>query len=180
MSEQHYRAASYRARDSVGYLLRRVYTIMHDRIEAAFAGHGFTLMQWIVLIYVRDGLARTASDIAREFRHDSGALTRVIDRLERRGLLTRERSTRDRRSVNLALTAQGRRTIEELLPVMVAEMNAALEPFTRAEFEQFRAMMVRMVDHLQQLPPPAAPEPRPAPRRRPARGRGATARSRGS
>lgn len=177
MPEQHYRTASYRARDSVGYLLRRVYTIMHDRIEAAFAGHGFTLMQWIVLIYVRDGLARTASDIAREFRHDSGALTRVIDRLERRGLLTRRRSTRDRRSVNLALTPQGRRTIEELLPVMVTEMNVALEPFTRAEFEQFRAMMVRMVDHLQRLPPPAAPQPKPASRRRPARGRSATVRS---
>ena len=97
----------------MGYLLRRVYTIMHERIEAAFAGHGFTLMQWIVLIYVRDGLAHTASDIVREFRHDSGALTRVIDQLERRGLLTRKRSTRDRRVVNLALTAKGRRTIDD-------------------------------------------------------------------
>jgi DNA-binding MarR family transcriptional regulator len=166
MPEQHYRASSYRARGSVGYLLRRVYTIMHERIEAAFAGHGFTLMQWIVLIYVRDGLARTASDIVREFRHDSGALTRVIDQLERRGLLTRKRSTRDRRAVNLALTPKGRRTIEELLPVMVSEMNAALEPFTGAEFEQFRELLERMVDHLQQLAPPSVPQPNAAPRRR--------------
>lgn len=166
MPEQHYRAASYRARDSVGYLLRRVYTTMHERIEAAFAGHGFTLMQWIVLIYVRDGLARTASDITREFRHDSGALTRVIDHLERRGLLTRERSTRDRRAVNLALTPKGRRTVEELLPVVVGQMNAALEPFSRAEFEQLREMMERMVDHLQQLAPPAAPQPKAERRRR--------------
>jgi len=178
MPEQHYRASSYRARGSVGYLLRRVYTIMHERIEAAFAGHGFTLMQWIVLIYVRDGLARTASDIVREFRHDSGALTRVIDPLERRGLLTRKRSTRDRRSVNLALTPKGRRTIEELLPVMVSEMNAALEPFTRAEFEQFRELLERMVDHLQQLAPPSVPQPKATPRRRTATNARTTARSR--
>jgi len=174
MPEQHYRPASYRARDSVGYLLRRVYTTMHERIELAFAGHGFTLMQWIVLIYIRDGLARTASDIAREFRHDSGALTRVIDRLERRGLLKRKRSTRDRRAVNLALTPEGRRTIDELLPVLVTEMNTALEPFSRAEFEQFRDLMERMVNHLQQLAPPVAAQPRVAPRREPSKGGTAT------
>ena len=159
MPEQHYRPASYRARGSVGYLLRRVYTTMHERIEAAFAGHGFTLMQWIVLIYVRDGLARTASDLVREFRHDSGAMTRVIDQLERRGLLARERSTRDRRVVNLSLTSSGRRTIEALLPVVVGQMNAALEPFSRAEFEQLREMMERLANHLQQLAPPVALAP---------------------
>ncbi len=159
MPEQHYRPGTYRARGSLGYLLRRVYTIMHERIEAAFASHEFTLMQWIVLIYLRDGLARTASDIAREFRHDSGALTRVIDQLERRGLLTRHRSTTDRRVVELGLTTRGTRTIEELLPIMAEQLNEALEPFTRAEFEQMRDLMERLVDHLQQLPPPAQARP---------------------
>ena len=154
MPEQHYRPATYRARDSVGYLLRRVYTTMLERMEAAMAGHDFTLMQWIVLLYVRDGIARTASDIAREFRHDSGALTRVIDQLERRGLLSRHRSTRDRRVVELALTARGRSTIEELLPIAVDQMNTALAPFSRADFEQMRNLLVRLVDHLQTLPAP--------------------------
>jgi DNA-binding MarR family transcriptional regulator len=110
-------------------------------------------MQWIVLIYVRDGLAHTASDIAREFHHDSGALTRVIDQLERRGLLTRQRSSTDRRVVNLALTPKGRRTIEELVPVVVGQMNVALAPFTRGEFEQMRSLMERLVGHLQRLEP---------------------------
>jgi DNA-binding MarR family transcriptional regulator len=170
MPEQHYRAATYTARDSVGYLLRRVYSIMHERMEAALAGHDFTLMQWIVLLYLRDGIASTASDIAREFRHDSGALTRVIDQLQRRGLVTRRRSTSDRRVVDLALTAKGGRTIEELLPVVVGQMNEALAPFTRAEFEQMRSLMERLVNHLHVLqdaeqPRPPVPE-LPRPRRR--------------
>jgi hypothetical protein len=45
-------------------------------------------------------------------------------------------------------------------------MNAALEPFSRVEFEQLREMMERMVDHLQQLAPPAVPQPKAAPRHR--------------
>jgi DNA-binding MarR family transcriptional regulator len=170
MPEQHYRAATYTARDSVGYLLRRVYSIMHERMEAALAGHDFTLMQWIVLLYLRDGIATTASDIAREFRHDSGALTRVIDQLQRRGLVSRRRSTSDRRVVDLTLTAKGGQTIEELLPVVVGQMNEALAPFTRAEFEQMRSLMERLVEHLHLLqdaerPPPPAPALAP-PRRR--------------
>jgi DNA-binding MarR family transcriptional regulator len=170
MPEQHYRAATYTARDSVGYLLRRVYSIMHERMEAALAGHDFTLMQWIVLLYLRDGIASTASDIAREFSHDSGALTRVIDQLQRRGLVSRRRSTSDRRVVDLTLTKKGGQTIEELLPVVVGQMNEALAPFTRAEFEQMRSLMERLVEHLHVLhdseqPPQPAPEPAP-PRRR--------------
>lgn len=155
MPEQHYRTNTYRARDSMGYLLRRVYTIMHERIESAFAGHDFTLMQWIILIYLRDGIARTASDISKEFRHDSGALTRVIDRLERRGLLERRRSAADRRAVELSLTTLGRHTVESLLPVVVEQMNLALAPFTHDEFVQLRSLMVRLVEHLQSLPDPA-------------------------
>ncbi len=149
MPEQFYDPASYRARDSVGYLVRRLYSILSNRIEARFADQGLTLMQWIVLLYLRDGLARTASDIAREFRHDSGALTRVIDQLEQRGLLTRERSARDRRAVELNLTRVGRRTIEKLLPKVVGELNDALSPLSREEFAQFQGYLVRILDHLQ-------------------------------
>jgi DNA-binding MarR family transcriptional regulator len=159
MSEQFYDPASYRARDSVGYLVRRLYSILSNRIEAQFADQGLTLMQWIVLLYLRDELALTASDIAREFRHDSGALTRVIDQLEQRGLLTRERSSRDRRVVELHLTRVGRRTIEKLLPRVVGELNAALAPLSRDEFEQFQGFLLRILDHLQSESPPVVEEP---------------------
>jgi len=162
MPEQFYDAATYQARDSVGYLVRRLYSIMRTRLEAAFAHHGLTLMQWIVLMHVRDGLARTASDIAREFSHDTGALTRVIDQLEKRGLLRRRRSVRDRRVVELELTRAAERLIADCLSPVVAEMNFALAPLDRAEFEQLRGSLTRVLDHLQEaaLPPPAAPAPR--------------------
>ena len=61
-------------------------------------------------------------------------------------------------------------------------MNAALAPFSRAEFEQFRGLMERMVDHLQQLAPRSnRREPESARRdARAARGNGAVAGSRRS
>jgi len=168
MPEQFYDAATYQARDSVGYLVRRLYSIMRTRLEAAFAHHGLTLMQWIVLMHIRDGLARTASDIAREFSHDTGALTRVIDQMEKRGLLRRRRSSRDRRVVELELTRAAERLIEDCLPPVVTEMNYALAPLDRGEFEQLRGLLNRVLEHLQQAAP-SLPQEQPSPPSRPAR-----------
>ena len=76
-----------------------------------------------------------------------------------RGLLTRERSSRDRRVVELHLTRVGRRTIEKLLPRVVGELNAALAPLSRDEFEQFQGFLLRILDHLQPESPPVVEEP---------------------
>jgi len=54
---------------------------------------------------VRDGIALNPKDICIQLRHDSGALTRVLDQLESRGLVLRQRSAEDRRAIELHLTA---------------------------------------------------------------------------
>lgn len=149
MPEQHYRPETYRARESVGYLVRRLYTIWLARFEDVLKRGHVTLTQWIVLIQLRDGISRTASEIAHDLRHDSGALTRVIDQLERRGLVARRRSAKDRRVVELELTAAGQAAVRALVPKVVEQTNAALEPLTREEFLQFRGYLTRILDHVQ-------------------------------
>ena len=181
MPEQHYRVETYRARDSIGYLLRRLHGIWLARFEAVLARAGMTLTQWIVLIQLRDGLSHTASEIAYGLQHDSGALTRVIDQLERRGLVARRRSARDRRVVELELTHAGQAAVAELLPAVVEQTNRALEPLSRDEFRKFRDALVRILDHVQQnLPPIEAELAQPVVRSPPrAKGPARTARSRG-
>lgn len=149
MPEQYYDPQTYLSRDSVGYLIRRLYTLLLARFEGALAQADFTLTQWIVLIQIRDGLARTASDIANDLGHDSGALTRVVDQLECRGYLQRNRSAKDRRVVELKLTPAGKAIIDELLPLVVDHTNAALAPLSKSEFVQLRSYLVRLLDHAQ-------------------------------
>jgi DNA-binding MarR family transcriptional regulator len=149
MARAHYQPHTYLARDSVGYLVRRLYSLLAQRFEGALARADFTLTQWIVLIQLRDGNARTAADIANDLQHDSGALTRVLDQLEQRGYLARRRSTRDRRVVELRLTRAGQRVVAELLPLVVEETNAALAPLSHAEFLQFRDCLQRLLAHAQ-------------------------------
>ncbi len=91
MSEQHYHLSTYRAQSSIGYLIKRAHSLMLDALEPVFEEHGFTFVQYQVLAWLRDGIAVNPKDICSQFRHNSGALTRVIDQLAEWGLLERVR-----------------------------------------------------------------------------------------
>jgi DNA-binding MarR family transcriptional regulator len=155
MSKQHYQAATYRAQDSVGYLTKRAHSLMMDNLEPVFEARGFTFIQYVILSWLRDGIAVNPKDICLQFRHDSGALTRVIDQLAERGLLERVRRDRDRRKVELQLTPAGRETIDGLIPPVVEKLNLALAEFTIPEVLELRRLLVKLNTQLQSTVSPA-------------------------
>jgi DNA-binding MarR family transcriptional regulator len=148
MPKQHFKAETFRLDDCVGYLVKHAYRAMHESVEAAFASRGITFQQWVVLMRLRDGLASTVSELCRDAAHDSGAMTRLIDQLEERGLIGRQRAEQDRRVVNLRLTAAGRKLVESLIPVTVETLNFALEDFTRQEVKQLSEYLQRIITRL--------------------------------
>ena len=147
--KQHYQPASYRARDSLGYLVKRSHALMHDMLEPVLAAQGFTFTQYIVLAYVRDGIAINPKDFCAEFRHDSGALTRVIDQLAERRLLERARGVVDRRKVDLRLTEAGVQAVEGLIPIVVQRLNTVLAEFSSAEFAELLRLLLKLNGSLQ-------------------------------
>jgi DNA-binding MarR family transcriptional regulator len=158
---QHYRADNYQARTSIGYLVRRATALMIEKCEPLLAEHGFTFTQWVALMHLRDGLATNPRDICSLLRHDSGAVTRVIDQLEERGLVQRQRSLEDRREVDLHLTPVGASTVESLVPPMVDRMNSALRDFSSEEVAELTRLLVKLVATLSNAAGPAGP-PAPA------------------
>ena len=144
MSEQHYHASTYMAQSSIGYLIKRSHSMIMDVLENLFADRGFSFIHYAILTYVRDGIAVNPKDICVQYRHDSGALTRVIDYLEERGLLERVRRGSDRRKVELQLTEEGRKTVESLIPLVVDKLNLALVDFSREEVAEFKRLLVKL------------------------------------
>ena len=156
VSRQHYSADSFHARDSIGYLIKRTQRLMGDRIEAVFASQSITFQQWIVLMHLRDGIADTTAGLCEELRHDSGAMTRLIDQLDERGLIERQRQSTDRRVVNLALTSAGRKMVESLVPLTVDALNWTLEGFTKSEVQQLKSLLHRVIARLGEIEPDEA------------------------
>jgi DNA-binding MarR family transcriptional regulator len=149
MSKQHYQIATYKAQMSVGYLVKRAHSLMLDIMEPVIEQRGFTFIQYVVLSSLRDGIAVNPKAICTQYRHDSGALTRIIDQLAERGLLERVRRDRDRRKVELQLTAAGRDTIESLIPPVVEKLNEVLIEFSKAEVQELLRLLVKLNTTLQ-------------------------------
>ena len=149
MSKQHYQLSTYRAQNSIGYLLKRAHSLMLAVMEPLLEERGFSFIQYVILSWLRDGIAVNPKDICLQFRHDSGALTRVIDQLAERGLLERVRRDRDRRKVELQLTPAGRETIEGLIPLIVEKLNLALDDFSGEEFQEFLRLLGKLTTTLQ-------------------------------
>ena len=144
MSEQHYYAATYTAQSSIGYLIKRAHAMMMDVLENLFADRGFSFIHYAILSWVRDGIAVNPKDICIQYRHDSGALTRVIDQLEERGLIERVRRGNDRRKVELQLTEAGREIVESLIPLVVDKLNLVLIDFSHEEVSEFKRLLIKL------------------------------------
>jgi DNA-binding MarR family transcriptional regulator len=157
MPKQHYRPENFRARESVGYLLKRSQRLMQERLERLFADQNCTLQQWVVLMHIRDGLALTTADLCRELHHDSGAMTRLIDQLEERKLIERRRNAQDRRVIELSLTDEGQQLVETLIGIVTNALNIALEDFTGDEVKLLQSLLRKLAGKLEQLVPGAAP-----------------------
>jgi len=79
------------------------------------------------------GIAKSASDLCKGISYDAGAMTRMIDRLEEKGLLRRSRDPGDRRLVNLELTEKGSASLPRMRDVSMKVLNRFLQGFTKAE-----------------------------------------------
>lgn len=156
MPKLHYKPDSFHLRDSIGYLIKRSQRLMQERIEGLFEQQNFTLQQWAVLMYLRDGLATTTADMCRNLHHDSGAMTRLVDQLESRKLIERRRSADDRRVVELSLTEAGAEVLDTLIPTACDALNTALDGFTREEVKLLQSMLRRLIGRMEELMPNSA------------------------
>src|ERR1700733_15256504 len=104
MRDGFYTAESYVTRHSLGYLLRQAVRLLEPRADALFADESLSFTQWLALRLVHDRIANNSAGLARTKCHNSSAISRLVDQLEARVLLARERCGKDRRIVRLTTT----------------------------------------------------------------------------
>lgn len=130
---------------SPGRMLRRLEQDVKTLLERRFAAEDITVTQWIALKVVRDAAVSNPGELARELNITTGATTRLIDTLEERGLMVRDRSAEDRRIVGLKVTGAGDAMIQAIAPIVVGGWNELVAEFDDDEVTQFSAMLARML-----------------------------------
>lgn len=146
-----YAAEAYDPAQSVGYLMRRALSGFAQEIEAELEPSGLTSAQWLPLFKLSRGSAGTAAEMARVCELDAGATTRLLDRLEDKGLIQRERSEEDRRVVHLSLTREGKQAAKVVPEVLSRVHNGALADFSPQEWETLKSLLRRMLTNLQAM-----------------------------
>ena len=178
MRQPYYTVDSLEANSSVGYLVKRCGVLMTQVAEERFASLPISFTQWVVLMHLMGEEHLSATQLSAHIGYDMGALTRVVDELERAGFARRDRSVRDRRAVEIAITAAGRRAVHKGKSVVVELLNRLVEPFTDQEIDTLLALLTRLHGHLEEAQAPRAaaqPAPAPAAGGRPRRARNKTA-----
>jgi DNA-binding MarR family transcriptional regulator len=132
---------------SVGYLMGRARASLLSALDARLERFGLTGMQFAVLKHLAEGSARTAAELCRFMQYDTGAMTRILDLLEERGLVSRERSRADRRAVVLKLSPSGRTQLPRLASVASGVLAAHLAGFSAAEVEALKSYLGRMIEN---------------------------------
>ncbi len=153
MTTAHYDPETFRSSTGVGYLLKLSHTLMHERADVVFASQDVNFVQWIAMVKLREGIVKTASELCRSMCHDNGAITRMLDHLEQRGYLERNRSQQDRRVVELVLTRAGEQKVDELKPQLVTLLNETLSGFDAAEFAELTRLLNKLIAALQSSEP---------------------------
>lgn len=108
-------AETYGFADNLGYLLNRCAAQMAERFARQLAPHDISLAQWGALLAINDKGEASPSDVADRVGIDRGATTRLLARMEMKGLVTRRSNEADGRSVVLALSPEIAAKMPDLL-----------------------------------------------------------------
>ncbi|KAF7963227.1 MarR family transcriptional regulator [Cupriavidus sp. UYMU48A] len=136
-------------------LLLRTARLLRDHINRTLAQFDLDLSQYLVLsmLALDEGQPSMPSELSATIDATRTQMTRLIDGLEARGLVRRQASAQDRRSLELTLTANGRRLLERILPLVHAAYAEAWAPVGESGLAASTRVLNRLHESLLALQP---------------------------
>lgn len=140
----YYTVETYAAEDSLGFLIGATRARIFRALDVELGKFGFTSAQWPILRAVADGDTPIAADLCRSLHYDTGSMTRMLKRLEEKGVIVREPGTQDRRVVRLRMTPAGRRIYPKLRDATIGVLNHLVADFSEDDIRQAGQLLRRM------------------------------------
>lgn len=145
-----------------GSLLHQVGRELGTALERQFAAFDITAQQAALLLQAGRQQG-SPSKLMTLLGTDTAGMTRLLDRLEGKGLLQRRKHPDDRRSIIIELTEQGRALLPRLPPIFGRVTGQLLAGFSTDEVGQLTTMLQRMLDNLHAAEGDAEDTPAPRP-----------------
>lgn len=133
---------------SIGYRIKLLSQLLTRKFQERVEPFGITPFHWVVLccLWEENGLA--TSSIGEKLQQVGGTLTGVLDRMEERGLIRRERDQRDRRIWRIWLTDAGKDLQTVLPPISLEVREEVMQGISPADRKLFSQLLDRMIANL--------------------------------
>ncbi|WP_017776823.1 MarR family winged helix-turn-helix transcriptional regulator [Paraburkholderia kururiensis] len=138
---KHYNRENFPVTENLGFFINRARNLAAAEMDEALKPMDITSQHVGILLALSRGMAHTPYELSKRLGMDTGLMTRALDKLEVRGLLTRSRSAEDRRVVNLKLTPMGDDIAGRIPDIASEVLNRRLQGFTKAEFKEFLRLL---------------------------------------
>lgn len=143
---KHYTRENFQLTQSVGFHLNRARNSLLMEMDAALRPLDITAQQMGILLMLVRGMASTPLEVSRLLGIDTGLMTRMLDKLENKGLLQRQRSDEDRRVIHLILTDKGKDVAARIPQIAPEVLNHRLRNFSEGEFSEFMRLLQKFAD----------------------------------
>ncbi|MFM2476517.1 MarR family winged helix-turn-helix transcriptional regulator [Celerinatantimonas sp. MCCC 1A17872] len=130
---------------SIGHLVHLLNQLKDRLLNKHLAPLDITSQQFKVMLLVYREKIQLCKNLSQALCIDAGATTRICDRLEKKGLLIRERDEHDRRQVQLKMTDKGLNLCQEFPQLIVNALNEFTQGLSEDEITTLMMLMTKLL-----------------------------------
>ncbi len=138
--------------ESLGYIVNYAARALSRELSQRLVAHGALKGQWAVLMFLWAQEGQTQRELSRQVAIEDATMVRTIDRMERDGLVRRERNPQDRRQIKIFLTEKGSALRDTLVPEAIAGNQSAMRGLSEDEQRQLLDLLRRVIGALEETP----------------------------
>ncbi len=140
----------YPSKDSLGFIIYRTALALKAALHRVFSENGYEITpeQWGLIRHLWEEEGLSQREIAERAAKDHPNITRMLDALEKKGIIFRQPDPRDRRKYCIYLTREGRHLHELLFPLAQSLRQKAVQNLPAQELEALKAALNKIYENL--------------------------------
>ncbi len=147
MKEPKFDVISQLGTGELGFLVTGVRNAIWTSIDRELQPLDITTAQFVVFNSIAKGKGSTIGELCRVIGYDSGAMTRLLDRIEKKGLIRRVANPDDRRSYLIELTQESATLVPKARRQVQNVFAALLQGFSDGEAAALKAALEKILEN---------------------------------